>query len=410
MTTDSTLDDLLRSLDPLTEELDQDIDHRRTDVWAKVIAQQVPTPVAAHRRYQRRLVEWGSFATVAAAVALVIGLLPGTVPLSAAAATLQRAALADASSATLPPLLAGQYFYQESQLSMVCQFASPTMGMNATPLTYVSDGTMQSWTSSDGSGQVTTTPSIIDGNGSHFATAQDEARWVALGKPFNPCAVANASNELNGNPANVNPQNTSGTTGKYAVSISGYSGFGFSMGWGTQTSQLAAGTSVNNLPDNVSQIASMLANGEISANGTVSPTPQVCPTSSGQGGVGCGTFAQLQIIERLLQLPDASAKFGSVLYQVMAQMSGATLVGSVADPSGRIGEGIVIPVAASEQLEVILDSATGELLSCTALIADNSGAALTTPSTSGYSPMARVTFGPISVVQGVGTTPGSSAG
>ena len=154
----------------------------------------------------------------------------------------------------------------------------------------------------------------------------------------------------------------------------------------------------------------MLANGEISANGTVSPTPQVCPTSNGQGGVGCGTFEQLQIIERLLQLPDASAKFGSVLYQVMAQMPGATLVGSAADPSGRIGEGVVIPVAQSEQLEVILDSATGALLSCTVLIADNSGAALTTPSTSGYSPMAQVTFGPISVVQGVGTTPGSSAG
>ena len=255
MTTDSTLDDLLRSLDPLTEELDQDIDHRRTDVWAKIVAQQVPTAVVAHRRYHRRLVEWGSLATVAAAAALVISLLPGNDPLSAAAAILQHAALADASSATLPTLLTDQYYYQESQLSMVCQFASPAMGMNATPLTYVSDGTRQSWTSFDGSGQVTITPSIVDGNGSHFATTEDEARWEALGKPFNPCTVANASNELNGNPANVNPQNSTGTAGKYAVSISGYSGFGFSMGWGTQTSQLAAGTSVNDLPANVSQIA-----------------------------------------------------------------------------------------------------------------------------------------------------------
>lgn len=108
-------------------------------------------------------------------------------------------------------------------------------------------------------------------------------------------------------------------------------------------------------------------------------------------------------------MPDASAKFGSVLYQVMAQMPGATLVATVADPSGRIGEGVIIPIAQSEQLEVILDSSTGALLSCTALIADNSGAALTTPSASGYSPMAQVTFGPISVVQGIGTTPGGAA-
>jgi hypothetical protein len=125
--------------------------------------------------------------------------------------------------------------------------------------------------------------------------------------------------------------------------------------------------------------------------------------------VGCSTFEQLQIIEQLLQLPDASAKFGSVLYQVMAQMPGATLVGSVTDPSGRAGEGIVVPVGQNEELEVILDPATGGLLSCTALIADNSGAALTTPSASGYSPMAQVTFGPISVVQGVGTVSSSSA-
>ena len=410
MTTDSNLEGLLRSLDPLTEELDQTNERQRGDVWAAVVAQQAPAPVTVRRRLRRRrLVGVSSIATVGAVVALVIGLLPDTAPLDAAAATLQHAALADASSATLPPLAAGQYYYQMSQVSMVCQFASPLMGMNAKSLTYVAVGTTQSWTSGDGAGQVTITPSTIDGNGSHFATAQDEPRWVELGRPFNPCAVANASNKLEGNPANVNPQNTDGTPGKYAVSISGYSGFGFLIGFGTQTSQLAAGTSVNNLPDNVSQIASMLANGEINVDGSVSETPQVCPSGSGNGGVGCSTFEQLQIIERLLQLPDASAKFGSVLYQVMAQMPGATLVGSVTDPSGRVGEGVVIPIAQSEELEVILDSATGALLSCTALIADNSGAAATSPTASGYSPMAQVTFGPISVVQGVGPTSSGSA-
>jgi hypothetical protein len=140
----------------------------------------------------------------------------------------------------------------------------------------------------------------------------------------------------------------------------------------------------------------------------VSPSPQVCPSGAGQG-VGCNTFEQLVVIEHLLQLPDASAKFGSVLYQVIDQMPGATLVGSVTDPSGRIGQGVVVPIDQNERLEVILDSATGALLSCTALVADNTGATSTTPSTSGYSPVAQVTFGPISVVQGVGTTSSSSA-
>jgi len=408
MTTDSNLDDLLRSLDPLTEELDQSNELRRGEVWAAVVAEPAPVPVRTRVR-RHRLIGASSLVTVAAAVALVIGLLPGTAPLSAAAAALQHAALADASSATLPSLASGQYYYQQSTVSMVCQFASPLMGQNAKNLTYVSDGTMQSWTSGSGAGQVTITPSTAGANGSHFATVQDEERWVALGKPFNPCAVMNSSNALNNNPANDNPQNAEGTAGGYAVSLLLYSGFGFNMGWSTQTTQLAAGTSVNNLPDNVSQIESMLANGEINFDGSVSPSPQVCPSGSGQGTVGCSTFEQLQVIEHLLQLPDASAKFGSVLYQVLAQMPGATLVGSVTDPSGRVGKGVVIPIDQNEKLEVILDSATGALLSCTALVADSTGAPLAMPSASGYSPVAQVTFGPISVVQGVGTTSSSSA-
>jgi hypothetical protein len=407
MNTDSNLDDMLRSLDPLTEELDQSIERRRGDIWAAVVAEPAPVPVRTRVR-PRHLIGVTSLATIGAAAALVIGLLPGTAPIGAAAAALQRAAHVDASSATLPTLAAGQFYYQQSTVSMVCQFASPLMGMNAKNFTYVSDGTMQSWTSGSGAGQVTITPSTVGANGSHFATVQDEERWVALGKPFNPCAVMDSSNALNNNPANVNPQNAAGTAGGYATSISLYSGFGFNLGWSTQTTQLASGTSVNNLPDNVSQIASMLANGEINLDGSVSHSPQVCPSGVGQG-VGCNTFEQLEVIEHLLQLPDASAKFGSVLYQVMAQMPGATLVGSLTDPSGRIGEGVVVPIDQNEKLEVILDSATGALLSCAALIAANSGAALTTPSASGYSPIAQVSFGPITVVQGVGTTSRNSA-
>jgi hypothetical protein len=401
MTTD--VEDLFRSLDPLTAELDQKNEQRRDAVWDAIVAQQTPSPVRT-RVHRRRLIGVGSIVTIGAAAALVVGLLPGTAPLSAAAATLQHAALADASSVTLPPLAAGQNYYQESRVSMVCQFSSPSMG-DATPLTYVSDGTMESWTSGDGSGQVTVTPSDVGADGSHFATTQDEARWVAFGKPFNPCAVANTTNGLDNNPANANPQNAAGTAGQYATSIVGYSGFGFQLGWGTQTTQLADGTSVNNLPDSVSQIASMLANGEINHDGSVSQSPQVCPSGSGTGGLGCSTSEQLQIIERLLQLPDASAKFGSVLYQVMAQMPDATLVGSVTDPSGRVGEGVIVPIDENEELEVILDPATGSLLSCAALVEDSASAALATPSTSGYSPIAQVTFGSISVVQAIRSQP-----
>ena len=94
-----------------------------------------------------------------------------------------------------------------------------------------------------------------------------------------------------------------------------------------------------------------------------------------------------------------------MLYQVMAQMPDATLVGSVTDPSGRVGEGVIVPIDENEELEVILDPATGSLLSCAALVEDSASAALATPSTSGYSPIAQVTFGSISVVQAIRSQP-----
>jgi hypothetical protein len=401
MSINNNIDELLRALDPLTSEQHREYAQRRNAIWADVVSRAVPARPRARRR--RRIIGAGSLGAVAAAALLFAGILPGTAPLSAAAADLTSAAQADAGSAALPALAAGQYYYQESAVSMVCQFGSPSMPANEPSLTYVSDGTIQSWTSADGSGQVVITPSPVGANGSHFATAQDETRWVALGKPFNPCALADSSNNLPGNPANVNPT----PYGGYATSMSGYSGFGFTMAWAASTSQLASGTSVNNLPDSVAQIASMLANGEINTDGSVSATPQVCPYGGNGSAVGCTTTQQLQVIEQLLQLPDASAKLGSVLYQVMAQMPGASVVGAVSDPLGRAGEGIVVPVDQTEEFEVILDPVTGTLLSCAALVASDSNVALSQPSTSGYAPVAQVTDGPISVVQGVGTLPSS---
>jgi len=47
MTTDSNLDYLLRSLDPLSEELDQTNERRRADVWA-TDGQLIDWPVAEY--------------------------------------------------------------------------------------------------------------------------------------------------------------------------------------------------------------------------------------------------------------------------------------------------------------------------------------------------------------------------
>lgn len=421
MTMNSNLEDLLRSLDPLTEELDQKNELRRDALWATVLAEQAPTP-ARPRVQRRRLIGVGSLAAVGAAAALVFGLLPGTAPLSAAAATLHQAALVDASAATLPPLAAGQYYYQQAQMSMVCQFAKAGGSSDNSWITYVSKGTMQSWTSPTSTGRIVITPTPVNEGGSHFATPADEARWIAEGKPFVPCALMNSTNALIGNPANANP---GGSKGGFAASVSGYSGLGFVLGVaqqatpvyvngaplslvlsGSQNPSLSSGTNVTVLPSDVAKIESMLANGEINTDGSVSSSPQVCPLDAAPNAVpGCNTDQQLALIEQLLQLPTASAKFGSVLYNILAQMPGATVTTNTTDSFGNIGSTVTVPVGgslatATSEIQFVLDPTTGALLSSTALSRVAPGGAT-------YSPEAAISYGTISVVQSIGAHPGA---
>jgi hypothetical protein len=418
MTPNTNLDDLLRALDPLSEELDQEIARRRDAVWSQVVGPEAPERSRIRRR---RLIGAGSLATVAVATALVVGLLPGTAPLSATAATLHRAAVADASSAALSVLASGQYYYQKAQVAMDCTFASGTSPL----IEYVSEGTMESWTSPNSTGQIVITPTPVSLGGSHFSTPADEAAWVAAGKPFVPCALLSPANALIGNPANAD---TSGSLGGYAATVSGYSGLGVILGFarqarpvyeggipllilnGDQNAANSIGTNVANLPSNVSQLVTMLANGEINSDGSVATSPQVCPFNAIAGaGTGCDTNQQLALIKELLQLPDASAKFGSVLYQVLAQMPGATVATNATDSFGDTGTSVTVPVIVGTTttggFQVLISPTTGALLSSTDLL--RAGYGIGTKAAP-FPPDASISYGPISVVQSIGTLPSAT--
>jgi|GEM_PF-1855674 hypothetical protein len=422
MTIDNNLESLIKAIDPLSDGLQNQNATRADAIWSNVLASTQPT---RHKRRRLSYIGAGSFATLATTIAVLVGTLPGTAPLSAAAATLHQAALADASSATLPTLAVGQYYYQEAQVSMVCQFAKAAGSSNNNWITYVSKGTMQSWTSPSSAGQIVITPTPVNQGGSHFATPADESRWVAEGKPFVPCALLNSSNTMVGNPANANSQSSAGG---FAASVSGYSGFGFVLGIaqqatpvyvngipvslilnGNQSTALNAGTNVTNLPSDVAQIAAMLANGEISTDGSTSSTPQVCPVDAvANAAPGCDTNQQLSLIEQLLQLPEASAKFGSVLYDILAQMPGATVTANTTDSFGNTGSTVTVPVggsaAAVSELQVVLDPNSGALLSSTAL--DRVATDGTISAT--FSPEAAISYGPVSVVQSTGALPNAT--
>jgi len=415
MNPNTNVEDLLRALDPLTVEVEQHNAARRESVWAAVVADAEP----ARRRTRRwRVVGVSSLVSVGAAVALVVGLLPGAAPLSAAAATLRQAATADAAAAALPSLGAGQFFYQKAQVTMTCRFSAPTATGTNPWITYVSDGTMQSWTDANGDGKIIITPTPVNEGGSHFATPADQVKWVVEAKPFVPCALLDPSNRLMGNSAN---RDTAGSLGGYSASVSGYSGLGVILGFAQNATpvtvngvpvSLALATdqqsgNVTGLPANAQEVAAMLANGEINTDGTVSSTPQVCPVdASANAAPGCDANQQLTLIQQLLQLPEASAKLGSVLYDILAQLPGATVTTNATDSFGNTGSLVSVPLDGSSSnsvFQVLLNPTTGALLSSTVLASPTSplGAATT-------SPVAAVSYGPISVVNGIGTLPSAS--
>ncbi len=345
--------------------------------WNDLLAElEVDVPRRSRRRV-RSLVAASTLGLVGGAVALVAGTLT-VAPLSAAAATLQHAAQLDARAAVLPALQPGQTLNQVENVSMTCEFSSPSMG-SAPALTYVSAGSVASSTDAAGVSTVTISPSAIGTDGGHFATPGDETRWVAAGRPFIPCALGDGANQLIGNPANANQGSS---YGGFAATVSGYGGLGFTLSASTTTIGNSV-SRVNELPSDSAQLSSMLAAGEIAPDGTTASTPQACPLTPNAATTGCDATQQVQIVAQLLQLPDASAKLGAALYQVAATLPGSQLLGSVTTPLGVSGTAVVVPLGANETLELVIDPSSGALLECMASV--------------GGTPMATVSYGPLTV-------------
>lgn len=384
---------LVAVLDPIDDNHAREIASHLDLVWAKVEG-------CVRQRHRRRIYVGGlSLASLTALVLVLVEVLPTALTPSAAAAVLMRAAGNAAASSGLPGLAPGQYYYQEDSVSLACSFTSPAVPAGES-LTYDSAGTVQSWINGDGKGRVVITPSAVNDGGGHFATAKDQAAWVAAGRPFVPCALGSATNALNGNPANANP-NAQGSVGQYVASGSAFVGFGFTLAQNSTASDAADGVNIVNLPDSESQLAMLLASGEINADGSIASAPQVCPADGVPGSApGCSTAQQLALIEQLLQIPDASAKLASLLYTVMAAMPDASASTNVIDATGQVGDAVSVSNGAGEALQVMLNPATGALLSCAVVPTD-----VPSHSSSATQPMGSITYGPISVTTGATVVP-----
>ena len=406
MNIDPRIEGLLNALNPVVAERESDLVSHSDAIWMNIVSQHdrevhgvrsMPLRVSTSRYVPSRQSGIRVLASMAAAAVALVGVLVGTTPSNAIAAELQTAAHNDAVAANLPHLLPGQYYYQESKAMFVCLIGSPSQGANDTPITYISTGAVANWTDINGKGQTTISPATVLNNGSHFATADDLARWIAADKPFVPCALGDARNKLDGNKANANPTSAGG----FVATFSGYLGFGFVL-TSTATNTLTRdGANINALPSDVASLSQLLANGQISTNGSLATSPQSCPLSDGTtASTGCSFAEQLAIIEQLLQMPDASAKLGAALYGVMSNMPGAFTLGTVKNAYGIVGNTVVVPTSATTQFEAVIDPITGALLSVTAQIANSSDP-------KSFTPEGTISFGPVTVVTGM-TAPSSS--
>jgi len=79
---------------------------------------------------------------------------------------------------------------------------------------------MQSWTTTQGTGEVVITPSSVDGGGSHFATPMmKRVGWRS--QTFIPCALVSSTNQLSGNSANLNNEGSLGATRQASAATEG---------------------------------------------------------------------------------------------------------------------------------------------------------------------------------------------
>jgi len=396
MSTYEHLELLLQDLDPVSGSYYGSDPDRQEAIWSEVVMRRETIPVVARHR-PRQYVGAAAMAAAVAAALLFTGFLTGVSSNPAAATDLRAAARVDAPAANLPVLQTGQYLYEKSLVTLTCQVGSPSLeALGTASVTYISKGTMESWTNDTGTGRVVIHPDALLQGGSRFATPAQKSLWLRANKPFVPCALGGANNLLGQNPANYD---TTGHHGGSQTTISGYSGFGFVLTSTPVKSQVVWGTNVVSLPNDVTRVSALLSNGQVNAHGVVSSYAHPCPLGSNESNtIGCTIPQQLALIQQLLQLPDASAKFGSVLYQVAARMEGASVFGPVTNAFGRTGVGVDVPTGPSTRFRIVLDQKTGALLEAAALVANSANS-------HSYSSIGAISYGSVQVVSGFSRTP-----
>jgi len=305
--------------------------------------------IARPRRYRRRGI------CIAVAIVLVTGIFVSDTlldrPPSAAAAALLQAAAAASSQPRLALLGAGQYYYQANIEQQLCVWP---LSSGTAVVNYLNPNTHENWVARDGTGSVR----LVADPGGHWLTPQDQAKWQAAGSPKNDCSLSSPLLPL-----------------------------------GSDSAILA-------LPTDPTVLGSLIAEGRVDDVGKIVPSPGPCgqaSTSLNRNSAACSINHQFDVVNNLLTSPVAVNRLGAVLFHILSQLPAVRLIGTRTDALGRSGTAVENPGSGDV---LVLDPSTGTLLETQslALAGNNLGV---TPGTV----IGSVTFGPISVVNGLGTRP-----
>jgi len=337
--------------------------------------------VGAHVSWRRPRVFGLTTAAIAAVsmIPLAFTILSPTV--SSAVTFLNHAIAVTDSQPPIPSLGAGQYYYESVHETGIaaCRvvtlpdgstglYAGTTIGQPF--LVYVESWDQGRWTTTNGSGGVRD----VNGTG-RFINAAQQSQWVADGSPsLDNCAGPLTSSTIS--PTTATPEDGSGLLA---------------------------------LPTSPSALGSLIAQGRVNPYGVVSPTNVMCPATAGGGAPTpdangqCSTAEQFDIASALLQQTEGPQLVGPALFQILAALPGVSDVGSVTDAKGRVGVGIEYSGAGHSTVFVI-DSTSGQLLEEQTLAPNST---LATGGIAAGTVTSTITFGTLSVVDGLGGTPGS---
>ncbi|HVB06749.1 MAG TPA: hypothetical protein VNF07_10950 [Acidimicrobiales bacterium] len=365
------------------------------------------------RSRQRRRMAAGALLAACAAAALIIAIdVPQPSSPRQAASTghsqspshasvvvfLTDAAKVAAQTTSVPTLAPGQYFYEKNIVTSrtTCQLTtvasgqasvsagsagsstpastiapsdsatttSPSQPTTSTAFAYTQPLFREEWQNDDFAGGL---QESVDGTGT-FGSPSEEQAWQAAGSPsLQLCAYPVLSQ--------LNTFDESAKSGEVIVS----------------------------LPTDPEKLGALIAAGRVNDIGQVLPASGRCPSKAGDAqevfppGAVCPVSAQFDIAENLLGAPQGPALLGPALYNLLAQLPGVENVGTVTDALGRSGTAIEDP---STGKVFVINPSTGQLLEQEEV----SGSSTTSDNPLGtvdYS----TTFGPLSVVNGVGARP-----